>query len=71
MGKISKIQIVIFLYEKLRRGEIVRMDVFMAEFNISIRTFRRYISEINAYLSNQFMNEEVVYDFKERTYKIK
>lgn len=47
------------------------MDVFMAEFNISIRTFRRYISEINAYLSNQFMNEEVVYDFKERTYKIK
>jgi len=71
MPKFSKIQIVLALYDKLRRNNKVIMDDFLSEYEISVRSFRRYVSEINTFFCNEFMNEEVVYDFDDRAYKIK
>ena len=37
------------------------MDSVLAEFNISVRSFRRYISEINIFLNNNFKNQYIKY----------
>lgn len=37
------------------------MNSVLAEFNISVRSFRRYISEINIFLNNNFKNQYIKY----------
>ena len=44
------------------------MDEILAEFNISIRTFRRYISEINFFLLNNYKGKSVKYDYVKKVY---
>lgn len=44
------------------------MNSVVAEFNISERTFRRYIADINAYFCNQYKNYSIVYQRKINMY---
>ena len=46
------------------------MDSVLAEFNISSRTFRRYISEINSFLYNNYKNQVVKYSKLTNKYKL-
>ena len=65
---IFKTQIVLYIYEKLRKHEVITTKLIVDEFNISIPTFRRYISEINSYLFNFKTGEQVVYSRRQRSY---
>ena len=65
---VVKSQIILYIYDKIINGKSFTMDEIINEFNISIRTFRRYIAEINAYLCNNFRNEMIVYDYKKSCY---
>ena len=58
------------MYDKLINGEKIVMDEILALFGISVRTFRRYISEINSFLYNSYKNQQVVYDNTNHYYKI-
>ena len=55
-----KSQIVLYIYEKLLLKEKVTTNELLGEFDVSVRTIRRYISEINAYLFNFNKGKEVV-----------
>lgn len=68
---IIKSQIVLYLYDKLVAKEKLYIDEIIGEYNISIRTFRRYISEINAFLCNNYKNQFVSYDYKNKYYYLK
>lgn len=67
---ILKSQIILYLYDLLINGKEVFMDEIIAKYNISIRTFRRYISELNAFLYNNYKNKEVIYSFEKRSYSL-
>ena len=58
---VVKTQIVLYIYDKLMKKEEVTTEFIINKFDISIPTFRRYISEINSYLFNFQTNQEVVY----------
>lgn len=67
---IVKTQIVVYMYDALINGEELCMDEILNEYNISVRTFRRYISEINSFLSNNYKNKTVTYDGFTNSYKL-
>ena len=58
---INKCQIVLHIYDLLIQYGEIEMNSVLAEFNISVRSFRRYISEINAFLYNNYKNQYVKY----------
>ena len=58
---INKCQIVLHIYDRLLQYGEIEMNSVLAEFNISVRSFRRYISEINAFLDNNYKNQCVKY----------
>ena len=64
---IIKSQIILYIYD----GKEVKMNEILAIYNISVRTFRRYISEINSYLYNNYKNQEVVYNHTRNCYYLK
>ena len=65
---VVKTQIVLYIYDKLTKKEEVTTEFITNKFDISIPTFRRYISEINSYLFNFQTNQEVVYSRQKRSY---
>ncbi len=65
--EIGKAQIILFLYERSRSGESISAD----EFAISNPTFHRYIAEIRAFLSNDYLPFESVFDGAEKKYRFK
>lgn len=65
---VVKTQIVLYIYDKLTKKEEVTTEFIINKFDISIPTFRRYISEINSYLFNFQTNQEVVYSRQKRSY---
>ena len=64
----SKVEIILYIYDKLKEEKKINSLQIMNEFNICDRTFRRYISDINAYLCNQYKNVQIVYDRKLKEY---
>ena len=68
--KVSKAQAVLFLYSLLKDGKKVNMNEFCSEYVISIPTFKRYICEIRCFLSNAFMDEEIVYSQEDNSYSM-
>ena len=67
---VNKCQVVLCIYDALlKEGELL-MDSVLAEFNISSRTFRRYISEINSFLYNNYKNQVVKYSKLTNKYKL-
>ena len=67
---IIKSQIILYIYDKLINGKQVKTNEIVTLFNISVRTFRRYISEINSFLYNNYKNQEVVYNHSKNSYCI-
>lgn len=68
---IIKSQIVLYMYDKLLSKEGFTIFDIMSTFNISERTFRRYVSEINCYLANNYKTEVVSYDSDTKKYFFK
>ena len=68
---IKKSQSVLYIYDELINNKEIRLEDIINKYNISIRTFRRYISEINAFLSNNYKNQSVVYDYIRKVYYLK
>ena len=67
----NKSQIVLMIYDRLNKGEQILLVEIMNEFDISLSTFRRYISEINIFLSDTYQNKVVYYDFLTNSYYLK
>lgn len=66
-----KSQIIIYIYDLLINNQSFTKEDIISEFNISERTFRRYISEINCYFDNFYINQCIVYDSSKNVYKLK
>ena len=56
------------MYDKLLSGKGFTIDEIISNFNISERTFRRYISEINCFLANNYKEQQVLFDLNKRVY---
>jgi len=65
---IIKSQIVLYIYDELINNKKITMNDIVNKYEISIRTFRRYISEINSFLYNNYKNQSIVYDSYEKCY---
>ena len=68
---IIKSQIILYMYDVLINGGSIKLNEIMEQFGISLRTFRRYIAEINAFLCNYYKNQSIVYDVILKTYMLK
>ena len=66
--ELNKAQIILKMYDSLIHNEIVNMNDYINNYKISVRTFQRYIAEINAFLYNEFKNQVVNYDYDNKTY---
>ena len=67
----NKSQIVLMIYDRLNKGKQILLVEIMNEFDISLSTFRRYISEINIFLSDTYQNKVVYYDFLTNSYYLR
>ena len=67
---INKSQSVLYIYDELINNKEIRLEDIINKYNISIRTFRRYISEINIFLANNYKNQSILYDLKTNSYKL-
>ena len=56
----NKSQVVLYMYDRLIRRKVIRTNDILNQYDISLRTFQRYIAEINdllgkyAQLTNYF-----------------
>lgn len=66
--ELNKSQIILKMYDSLIHNEIVNMNDYINNYKICVRTFQRYIAEINAFLYNEFKNQVVNYDYENKTY---
>ena len=67
---IIKSQVVLYMYDLLINGDEFAMNEIITLYNISIRTFRRYIAEINNFLYEQYKHKEVIFSKERGTYYI-
>ena len=65
-----KSQHILFIFDALIHGKTITTNEIIGMFNISNRTLTRYISEINSYFSNFYINKEVKYDRSEKVFKL-
>lgn len=66
--KVNKSQVLMFMLEKLLvEREISSIEV-KEKFEITDKTFYRYIQELRAYFSNMFRTEEIVYKKEYKKY---
>lgn len=68
---VLKSQIILYMYDKLLSNEGFTILEIVSTFNVSERTFRRYVSEINCYLANNYKKEVVSYDSYTKKYFLK
>lgn len=66
----TKSYVLLCMYEKLKKGENINIDRCCNEFDISVPTFRRYMSALRNFLCEN-QNKEIVYGVKEKSYFIK
>ena len=67
----NKTQVILYLYDVLLNGGRIYLEETMVNYDISLSTFRRYISEINIFLCNTYKNQVVYYDYKDNCYYLK
>ncbi len=67
----SKAHCVLKLYDYLIQDKDVIMQEFMNEYNISSRTFRRYICEINQYLISVSISKKAYFNKERNSYILK
>lgn len=65
---IIKSMIMLYMYDLLIEGNEFTIDEIVSIYNISVRTCRRYIAEINNFLCEQYKQKEVVFSKEKRTY---
>ena len=66
-----KTQVVLHLYDSLLKGEVLTTNQIQSNYEISIPTVRRYISEINAYFVNFQIPRIVKYSKEKEGYILK
>ncbi len=66
--ELNKSQIILKMYDSLIRNYGIKINDYINKYNISLRTFQRYIAEINAFLFNEFKNQVVNYDHENKIY---
>lgn len=65
---IIKIQIILYMYDDFINGKKIAINDIINKYEISIRTFQRYIAELNAFLFNKYKNQVIVYDYENKEY---
>ena len=68
---ISKSQVVLYIYDTLIKGGKIKTNEILNKFEINLRTFQRYIAEINDFFFNNFINCSVVYNYEYKYYYLK
>lgn len=66
--RIVKTQVILFMYDKLLSEEALDPIEIKVKFELTDKTFYRYIQEINAYFCNTYKNKKVCYDKKSKKY---
>ena len=62
---------ILYIYDKLLQGEEVYMETIINDLNISVRTFRRYISDIKTFLYDNFKNQTIAYSKIKNSYSLR
>jgi len=66
-----RVQVIIaMLHTCFETGEFSG-EMICNDYNISKRTLRRYVSEINCYYADQFLNERLIYCRTRKVYLIR
>lgn len=68
---ISKCQIILKLYDEAINNKVIQTINYMQTYNISERTFRRYINELNNFFAENYMFIELSYSKSQKGYIIK
>ena len=67
----NKSFILIEMYDLLLQGKPIKKQYFIDKYEVSNRTFRRYISELQAYLFNFYKGYVIVFTRKNMEYILK
>ena len=68
MIKVNKSQALLFIFHVLLEKKKITKEEIMSRIDIEDLTFRRYMQEIRAYLSNFYINKDLVYSRKDEAY---
>ena len=71
MATREKINRMLMLYSTLMKGQIIYKNSFSMEYGISERSFDRDINHVRVFLSESFSGYELIYDRKQKGYRIK
>lgn len=70
-----KVSVLLFIYNQLKEGKVVRKNDIIDKFNINERTFYRYIKDIKDFIAQEsngeLINEEVIADREKDGYILK
>lgn len=70
-----KVSVLLFIYNQLKEGKVVRKNEIIDKFNVNERTFYRYIKDIKDFVdkenNGELTNEEVVADREKGGYILK
>lgn len=58
---------ILYLYEKLKNGEVITIEECCEEYQISIPTFRRYVRTLRDFFWEQHA-QKIVYDREQKAY---
>ena len=67
--EMEKTYVILKMYDSLMAGEEIKLVDTMANYGISIATFRRYVSFLRYYFLSVY-GRELVYDAGENIYKL-
>lgn len=66
--KVVKSQVLLFMHETLMLKNEIDPNIIKEKFEITDKTFLRYIQELRAYFSNMYKNERIIYSKSEKKY---
>lgn len=66
--KVVKSQVLMYMHEQLLLKKKLNSLEIKEKFELSNKTFYRYIQEIKAYYSNVYKKERICYSRKNKTY---
>ena len=69
--KLVKTQVCLYIYEELLEKGHVDAETIKNEYNLSTKTFLRYINEIRAYLCNFYRGKQIIYRREYQRYYLK
>lgn len=66
--KVVKSQVLLYMYESLNTKKEIDPEFVKGKFELTNKTFLRYIQEIRAYYSNMYKNEKIIYSKQYKLY---